>query len=227
MQHPHRKMSRRELKQDKFILATLKAKDYVEKNGKVIFRGVLLLVAVVIVIVFFIRSKQQASLEAAAMLGQIQMTMYSGNQQAAMDSLQLLVDRYDGTAAAGKATFLLGKFYWERSDYLNAKVYFKKYIDDYLDKTVVSQAALAGYADCLLHEKNHEEAAKYYERAARVNPDFPETPHLLFSAAAAYKEAGKLKKAEELAKKVIDDHQNIQMKNRAEILLEDLKLAQS
>lgn len=227
MQHPHRKMTRRELKQDKFILATLKAKDYVEKNAKLIIRGLLLFVVVIVIVVFFVRSKKQASLEAATMLGQVQMMMNSGNQQAAADSLQLIVDRYDGTAAAGKATFLLAKLYWERNDFTNAKGYFERYIDDYLDKTVVSQAALAGYADCLFQDEDYEGAAKYYERAARLNDDFPETPRFLFSAAAAYKEAGQFKKAEELAQRLIKDYNDIQVKNRAEILLEDLKLAAS
>lgn len=220
-------MTRRELKQDKFIIATIKAKDFLEKNSKLVIRAILGLIIVAVVVIFFIRSKQTANLNAATMLGRAQLLLNSGQKQAAQDSLNLIIDRYEGTSSAGRATFLLAKIYWENNDFEKAKGYFQKYIDDYLDKTVVSQSALAGYADCFINENMYDEAAKYYEKAAKVNPDFPETPEFLFSAATAYRDAGKIDKAEELAQQIIDDYTDVQIKNKAEILLENLKYTKS
>ena len=227
MQHPRKKMTRRELKEDKFIIATMKAKDYLEKNSKLIIRGIIGLIIVAVIVVFFVRSKHEASANAATMLGQVQLKLNAGQQASVMDSLILITERYDGTVAAGKATFLLGKLKWENNDFENAKQYFKEYIDDYSDETVVTQSALAGYADCLVQEENYQQAAEYYERAGKVNPDLPESPEFFFSAAAAYKEAGEFDKAEELAEKIVNDYQNVQIKNKAEILLESLKYARS
>jgi len=48
--------------------------------------------------------------------------------------------------AAGQGCFLLAKLYWEQDDTTNAKIYFKKYIDDYGDDDLLFSAALAGYA---------------------------------------------------------------------------------
>jgi TolA-binding protein len=225
MQHPRKKITRKELKQDRFITATLKAKDYLEKNSKLVIRSIFGLAIVIIVVVFFVRSKQKANVNAEGMLSRVQFMLGGSQQEAAQDSLKVIVDRYDGTAAAGKATYLLAKIYWEKNDFENAKVYFKKYIDDYFDETVVSQSALAGYADCLLSEKDYEGAAEYYERAAELAPEYPETPEFLFSAATAYKDAGKIEKAEKLLKRVLADFNNPQIKNKAEVLLEDLKYA--
>lgn len=227
MQHPRKKMTRRELKQDKFITATIRAKDFLEKNSKLVIRAILGIIIIAVVVVFFVRSKHEANLNAATMLSRAQSLLNSDKQQVAQDTLNLLIDRYDGTSAAGRATFLLAKIYWEKNDFENAKIYFQKYIDEYMDNTVVSQSALAGYADCLIHENMYDEAAKYYEKASKVNHDFPETPSFLLSAATAYKEAGKFDKAEELAQKIIDDYTDVQIKNKAEILLQNLKYAKS
>ena len=227
MQHPRKKMTRRELKQDKFIIATFKAKEFLEKNSKLVIRSIVGLVIIIVIIIFYVRSKKAANINAATMLGTVQLILNSGHQQAALDSLNLIVERYDGTSAAGKATFLLAKTYWENNDFENAKINFKKYIDEYLNKTLISQSALAGYADCLIKENNYDKAAEYYERAAKINPDYPESASFLFSAATAYKDAGKFNKAEDLAERIISDSKDIQIKNQAEILLENLKYAKS
>ena len=227
MQHPRKKITRKELKQDKFIIATLKAKDFLEKNSKLVIRSIFGLVIIIVLVTFFVRSKQTANVNAASMLSRAQFMLGGPQQEATADSLKVIVDRYDGTIAAGKATYLLAKIYWEANDFENAKIYFKKFIDDYLDETVVSQSALAGYADCLIKEENYGEAAEYYERAAEVDAKYPETPEFLFSAATAYKDAGKIDKAEKLAERLVADYNNPQIKNKAEVLLEDLKYAKS
>lgn len=227
MQHPRKKITRKELKQDKFIIATLKAKDFLQKNSKVVVRSIFGLVIVIAIVIFLIRSKQTANVNAASMLSRAQLMLGGPQQESVADSLKVIVDRYDGTVAAGKATFLLAKIYWEDNDFENAKIYFKKYIDDYVNGTVVSQSALAGYADCMIKEGSYEKAAEYYERAAEVDPKYPETPEFLFSAATAYKEAGKIEKAEKLVEKLLADFNNPQIKNKAEVLLEDLKYAKS
>jgi len=227
MQHPRKKITRKELKQDRFITATLKAKDFLEKNSKLVIRSIFGLLIVVVIIVFFVRSKQTANVNAANMLSRVQFMLGGPQQEAAVDSLKIIVDRYDGTAAAGKATYLLAKIYWEKNDFENAKVYFKKYIDDYFNETVVSQSAFAGYADCLIREEDYQGAAEYYERAAEVDPEYPETPEFLFSAATAYKDAGKIEKAQKLVERLLADFNNPQIKNKAEVLLEGLKYAKS
>lgn len=227
MQHPRKKITRKELKQDRFITAMLKAKDFLEKNSKLVTISILGLIGATLIILFIVRSKQAADVTATNMLSRVQFMIGGPQQEAAIDSLKVIVDRYDGTEAAGKATYLLAKTYWEKNDFENAKIYFKKYIDDYFDKTVVSQSALAGYADCLLKEENYEEAAKYYERAAEVDPEYPETAEFLFSAATAYKDAGKTEKAEKLVERLLADFNNPQIKNKAELLQEDLKYSKS
>jgi predicted negative regulator of RcsB-dependent stress response len=227
MLKPKKKYSKKELKQDKFVLATLKTKDFLEKNSKLIFRSIIAFLLIVIVTIFWIRSKEAANMEAAVMLAQIQMAQASAQKNVVKDSLTFLINNYDGTASAGQASYMLGRLYWEEDDTENAKIYLKKYIDDYLDDTIISQTALSSYADCLMIDKNYREAAKYYEKAAKMNSDFPETASFLYSAAAAYKEAGELDKAEKLLNKLLNDYAGTSLKSQAELLLEFVKLQKS
>jgi tetratricopeptide (TPR) repeat protein len=227
MLKPRKKLTKRELKQDKFVLATLKTKDFLEKNSKFVTRSILALVILIVVVTLFIRSKETANLEAAAMLGQTQLLLSQGQRSSAIDSLKLLIEMYDGTRSSGKAAYILGKLYWEDNEFENAKKYLQKFIDSYLDKTVISQSGLALYADCLLNEGNIYEAAKYYEKAAKINKDLPETPALLFSAAESYREAGDFNRAKNLANEIINKHQKSPIKSRAEVLLESIDYEKS
>lgn len=210
-----RKFSKKELKQDQFVIKTLEAKDYIEDNARTLAMAALGVIVVIFLIYMYMNSRSGAEVEAAAMLSRAQVessdpvTLY--NQ---------IISEYGGTDAAGKATFLLAKFYFEQGDKIQAKQYFKDYLDDYDAKNVMTQAAMAGYGDCLFAEGNNEEAARYYERAANLEPDFPQAVAYLYSAAASYEKAGDMEKARDLAQRILDDFEDQNFKGRAEVLLE-------
>jgi tetratricopeptide (TPR) repeat protein len=219
-----RKYTKQELKQDKFILATVQAKTFVEEHSTKILYAVLAVIAVALLIWFYIDSKKSASQEAEAMLSKAQNEFHLGQKEAAITSFSELADRYPGTPAAGKAVFFLARIYLDDDNIEQAKKYYKLYIDDYADKNVMAQGACAGYADCLAYEKNYREAAEYYEKAAQIYPDFPQADTYLYSAASAYKEAGEVDKAKKLSQELIDESENQNIKNRAEVLLESLSM---
>ncbi|RMF56457.1 MAG: tetratricopeptide repeat protein [Calditrichaeota bacterium] len=217
-----KKLSKKELKQDQFLLLTAEIKEYVEQHSKQITAGLVALLIIVVAVVMYRNSKQQAELDAAARLSDAQVQFQNGQKDNGIAILTEIVDQYEGTSAAAQSTFLLAKLYWQDEDIDNARIYFKRFIDEYGGDDFLTQAALAGYADCLVYEKNYAEAAKYYEKAAKINPDFPQSVDFLFSAAMAYKDAGDTLKARELAQRVINEFNNPNLKNRAELLLASL-----
>ncbi len=218
-----KKYSKRELKQDKFVLFTIKAKEYFDEHSRQFTTGLIVLLVLIVAIVMYRNSKQKAEVNAAIRLTEAQTQFQNGQKDNGIAILSELVEQYEGTSAAGQATFLLAKIYWQDNDIPNAKQYFKKFIDNYSDDNFITQAAFAGYADCLVNEKNYAEAAKYYEKAAKINPDFPQAADFLFSAAMAYKDAGNTEKALELANRVLKDYKNPTLKSRAELLIASLK----
>lgn len=219
-----KKFSKKELKQDKFILTTIKAKEFIENNSRQLTYTAIGVLALIILVYFYYQSKSSAERDASIRLSAAQEQINSGQRENGIAMYREILEQYDGTAAAGYAAFYLGRIFWEDGDYAQAKTYYRQFIDDYAGDNIMSQAALAGYADCLSYEKNYREAANFYEKAARTAPDFPLAVAYLYSAAEAYREAGNIGKAKNLAQKVIDDYENPAFANQAELLLESLTL---
>jgi len=219
MLKPKKKITKKELKQDKFVIFTLQAKKYFDEHQKAILQAGIGIIILIILITFYVNSKRSAAEKASSFLGQAQIELQMGNQDRAITLLKELVDRYEGTVPAGQGTFMLARIYWQNGDYTNAKEYFKKYIDDYANDPILTPAAFAGYADYLLIEKKYAEAAQYYEKAAKANPEFPEAASFLYSAAIAYRDAGDVKKAKEIVEKILKDYSDTQYRSRAELLL--------
>ncbi|MCK6621766.1 MAG: tetratricopeptide repeat protein [Calditrichaceae bacterium] len=219
-----KKYTKRELKQDQFVLATMKAKSFLEDHSRQLVYGVLGVIAAAALVWFYLNSQKSAQKEALSLLSTGQEQIRNGDKENGMATFTEIVERYNGTHAAGEAAFFLAKFYWEDNDFTQAKKYFKAVTDGYAGKNIMTQAAYAGYADCLMGEKNYAEAAKNYEKAATIDPMFPMAADYFYSAAQAYREAGNLQKAKELSDKVIKDYNNPALKNRAEVLLQSLEL---
>lgn len=225
MLKPKKKITKRDLKEDKFVTFTLKARDYIETNMKMLVRAGIILLLLIIAVSLFVRSKRNATLRASELLGEAQLANSQGNSMKADSLLKILVSEYDGVTAAGQGSFLLAKMYWERNDFNNAEIYFRKYLDEYSDDDLLTAGALAGYADCLIQKGEIAEAAKFYEKAGLLNKELPEVPSYLYSAARAYLEAKDYQKAKSLAEKIVQDYKTSEYKNKAEILLNMAKLS--
>ena len=211
--------TKKELKQDEFITFVVKAKMFLEENANKILAGVVAVLAVVLLGYFWQQSKQNAEMTAASMVTQAQYDLQNNQKERAIATLTQVMDEYEGTNSAAIATLQLAKLYWADNNLASAKTFFQKFVDEYDQNNFLLQAGYAGLADCYFAEKNYAEAAKYYEKAAKIDQKFPLSANYLYSAAAAYKEAGNTEKAKSLAKQVIEmSKDNMQLKNRAEIL---------
>jgi len=195
-----------------------------EGHSRILMWGTVAVLAVILIISFMARSKRQANVKANELLGKATFTLSQGNMQQGETQLKELIDNYSGVTAAGQGCFLLAKYYWQKNDYANAKIYFEKYINDYSGDELLTAAAYAGYGDCLAQEGKTMEAAQNYEKAARVDTESPQTPAYLYSAAQAYLTASNISKAQALAQEIIKDHDKSEFKNKAEILISMLKM---
>ena len=224
MLKPYRKISKKELKEDKFVTYTIKAKEYVENNSKnLLWAGVIIVLAVV-AITWYTHSKSQANVSANQLLGQAQFSFAQGKDSVGVEQIKSLINDYAGVPAAGQGCFLLAKYYWQQDDFANAKIYFKKYIDNYGHDDLLTSGAMAGYADCLITDNDAAGAASYYEKAANVNKNLPLAPSYLYSAALAYHDAGDLDQARKVADQIIKNYDKSDYKQKAELLLEMIKL---
>ncbi len=220
-----KKYTKKELKEDKFVIATMEAKNFIEDNLNQILTGLLALVVLVGGAFLWSSSSQESERQAVTALSQAQMHVSNGQLDVGKQALNDVIVNHGGTPAAGQATYLLAGLYRNEGDNELAKSYYQRYLDDYADDNFITQGAMAAYADCLIGDENYGQAADYYERAAHMEPDFPQASSYLYSAAQAYHKAGNSSKARQLAQQVVDDYSTDRTaKTRAEYLLETLDL---
>ena len=205
MLKPKKRITKHDLKEDKFVKFTLQAKNYVDENYQKIVRIALGVGALIIILVFYYYNSHATDEEANSKLGIAEIEYANGNIQTARDRLIKLVDEYDGTDAADKGMFLLANIYYQQKMYENARNLFGKFVNAYSGSNILLASGYAGLAACEEVNANFSAAAGLYEQAAELAPDFPESDNYSYLSAICYKKAGEIEKArvifEQLANK--------------------------
>ncbi|MEK6650732.1 MAG: tetratricopeptide repeat protein [Bacteroidota bacterium] len=202
MLQPKKKISKREIKQDKLVTRAMQAEAWALENKKTLTYGGMALIAIVVVLFVWNDRRSAAEVESSTRLARILPVYDQGNYQQAIDGvasegtfgLKSIVDEYGGTNAGqlahlyfANALAALGK-YAEASDI---------YEDISVDDRLVMASAAAGQARCYEGLERYKEAGGAYERAASTDPKNPLAPDRLFSAAVNFKHAGMKEEARE------------------------------
>lgn len=113
-----------------------------------------------------------------------------------------IVEDYPMTPAGNLANFYAGAICLKQGKFPLAIVYLKDFKSD--DQLVQARAySLIG--DAYMEQKNYEEAAAYYDKAASYKPNKFFTPTYLMKAGLAYEKANQKEKAKQAYQRVIDE----------------------
>lgn len=219
MLKPKRKISKQELKEDKFVKFTLQAKSYLDENYQKIMRAALGIGAIIIILVFYYYNSQETAKEANSQLGIAEIEYKNGNLAKASERLVKLIEDYEGTDSADKGMFLLANIYYQQKKYEDAQIYFDKFVDAYSGSNILLASGYAGLAACHEVTEDFSEAAELYEQAADLAPDFPESDNYYYLSALCYKRAGELDKARSIFKNLANDAKSSQRVKDAETQL--------
>ncbi|CUS83678.1 Tetratricopeptide repeat-containing protein [Candidatus Kryptonium thompsonii] len=228
MLKPRKKLKKQELKEDKLVLTYYKAREFVEKNKKIlsyILTGVIIIVAGIIIYRNNVKAENE---RAEALLSKIIGYYDNGDYKTAIDGipqrniqgLKYIVENYGGTDAGEIATYYLASAYFMLGDYDNALKYFKKY--DGNDKLLFS-ASLAGIASIYEIKGEYKKAGEYFEKAAQRFRENILVPEYLYNAARNYKLAGEKEKALRLYERIKKDYPNFAKIRDVEIYIASLK----
>ena len=212
MLKPKKKISKKEIKEDRLITSYVQATTWYQNNKKTV-NGVLTgVVVLAVVIVAYVNNVNSNNAKATAELGKI--TGYydqgkydvaiGGNLQENVRGLQSIVDDYGSTKAGELATFYLANSYFAQASYDKA---LKYYLDVDVSDELITASALSGAAACYEAQGNHEKAASTFEKAAFKSAKDVNAADNMFHAAKNYLAAGNKEKATELFKKIKKDHQ--------------------
>ena len=208
-----KKLSKKEIKEDKLVELYYKIQAYFEenKNRIILYAGVL--AAVIGAIYLYLNYRSQQNDDAGRYLGQV-MDIYDsgsfleaieGKQGTDLIGLKKIVQDYGSTQNGETAKIYLADCYANLGQKDEALKYYKDYSGD-IDIFVA--ASLAGQAGILSSKDQYKEAAELYLKASKVSKYDVQDPNYMLQAAINFIKAGEKDEAKELLETLKTDYRN-------------------
>lgn len=202
---PKKKISKKEIKQDKLVETYFKLKTFYEDNQKTILISLGSLVLVILLVVYLVNRSKERDIESTTLLGQVIELYDQGQYQQAIDGvsakkikgLKEIADEYDGTESGESAKIFLANSYYNLGKIDEALKYYEDYDGD---NKLLKATAFAGAASCYEIKGDKNKAADLFLKAAKIADSEVFTPEYLLNAARLYSEVDK----KDLAKKILD-----------------------
>jgi len=192
-----KKLSQKELKQDKLVTTYFQSKDWfsVPENKKKVSIAVGIVIVLIVAGFFYTSSRKAKSEEAETKLSAV-INLYdagkyqdaiNGDQAAGITGLRDIVNNYGSTESGETAKLYLGNCYFNINDFDNAQ----KQFDDYSGKNnIIKSSCISGLGAVSEAKGDIKKAAEYFEKAAKVNKDVVTNQENLFYAIRAYTKSG-------------------------------------
>jgi len=206
-----KKLSKKEIKEDKLVSFYYKAYGFFNENKSRVITYAGVAAAVIVLAIFYINHRIQENKEAGLQLSQVMDLYDSGAYLQAIEGqagtkvlgLKKIVEEYGSTENGETAKIYLANSY----SFLGKEDEAFKYYDDYSGGIDIFKASsLAGQAGYYAFKNNYEKAANLYEKAANVTKEDVLNSDYLLSAAENYINAGKNKDAKEVLDKIKKDY---------------------
>ena len=206
-----KKLSKKEIKEDKLVTAYYKAIGFFEENKNRIGMYAGILAVVILAIVLFMNNKKKNNEIAGTELSRIMNVYDSGNYLEAIEGragtklmgLKKLVGSYGSTENGEIAKIYIANAYNNLGKLDDA---FKYYQDYSGSNKIFKATALAGQASYQAYKRNYEKAADLYKKAAFVSDADVLNSEYLLRAVENYMAAGKNSDAKELFDKIKKDY---------------------
>lgn len=206
-----KKLSRKEIKEDKLIEFYYKSQSFFEENKNRIFTYLGALALVVVAVILFMNYRSGQNDEAAGHLSKV-MDMYDmgdylgaieGKKDVKMLGLKDIVAEYGSTENGETAKIYLANSYANLGKPDEALKYYEDYSGD-IDLYIA--ASLAGQAGYYAAKEEYEKAADLYMKASKVSKTDVMNSNYMFQAAVNYFDAGDKGQAKSLLQTIKEDY---------------------
>jgi len=211
MLRPKKKISKKEIKEDRLITWYAEVTGLYEKYKKNIHIGIGAVAIIVLAIVVYVKNQADNETIAAAQFAKVFTLFDAGSYREAVDGipernvpgLKAIVENYGSTPSGEIARFYLANSLYNLGRYDEALEMFEDFspADDLL-----AISRYGGIAQCHEVRKEYGEAAKAYEMAASKNPNDLSVAENLHHAARNYALAGDKQKALDLYRRLKKAH---------------------
>ena len=206
-----KKLSKKEIKEDKLINFYTSSVEFFEKYQSKIFIYLGVLVVVAAAVYFYLNQKSINDDKAALELSRI-MPLYDqgeyleaveGKQGTNITGLKNIVSEYSGTANGETAKIYLADCYASLGNYEEAFNYYKDY-DGSID--YFEAASLAGQAGYYAMKGDYEKAANLYLNASKKSKINSQNPDYMLNAGICFLKIGDNEEAKILFNKIKEDY---------------------
>ncbi|KAF0151749.1 MAG: Tetratricopeptide domain protein [Ignavibacteria bacterium] len=206
-----KKISKKELKEDKLVTSYYKFQNFFMESQAKILIGFGVIAVIVVAYILYTNKVKNDNQAASAMVAKVIPLLETGAYQVAVDGvpaqnitgLKKIVDDYGNTEEGELAKILLANAYiitGKSEEALNL-------YDDYSgSNTLLKASALAGKAGILESKKEYEEALGLYQKAAIIDETNPSNPEFLLKAGIANLKLGNKKEAKVLFETIKKDY---------------------
>jgi TolA-binding protein len=218
-----KRITKRQIKEDKFVTFYFKTVDFMKHHSNKVTIGLIAFVVIIVLIFFLVQSKREAELNASEQLAKANGEIVRGELQQAIDILLNMSDNYSGTNSASKGVHLLAYTYFQKGEYENAIKYFERYLDDYADDPILTSAAYSGLGASFEQQGKFLEAAQAYEKGAKKYAECYNAPQQLMDAGRCYAIENRIVEARNCYETVMEKYPDSGFKNDAELFLAKIK----
>ncbi|MFA7421343.1 MAG: tetratricopeptide repeat protein [Melioribacteraceae bacterium] len=213
MLEARKKITKKEMKEDKLVTTYYKVHDFFMENQAKFLIGFGVVAVIVVAVILYSNKVSNDNKAASALVAKVTPFLESGSYKEAIDGvpaqnitgLKKIVDEYGSSEEGELAKMLLANAYSITGKTDEA---YEMY-DDYSGSNVLLQAsALAGKAGIIEAKKEYEEAASLYQKAAKLDKVNPSNPEYLLKAGIALLKVGKKDDAKELFESIKKDYVN-------------------
>jgi len=217
------KLTKQQMKEDKFTTFMLKTRDWILENWQMISIAVGAVILIVVGTIYYSNMKSGQNQEANDRFAEAIAKYRQQNYQVAILDFNSIADEFSGPVAAS-AVFYAANSYYESKNYDEAIRAFQKYIDDYHDDENATASAYAGIAECLEVKQEFASAAEKYLEAVRLFPGTAGEPDYLLGAVRNYVNARMDEKATQVLDQLNKDHSGSEQQRTATRYIMRLKV---
>lgn len=211
----HKKITKKDLKQDKFLDAEVKLFKYAKYHKNIAIGIIVGIIVILIVIPLFRDYRRNVSEEADSRLMQAEFAYLNGDFQNVYMEFEIIHSNYKKTEAGKKAAYFMAHLMQLQGRPGEAIKHFEEFLSMHEDP-ILTPAALLGIGACRTQLGEIEKAIESYEETVRRFPDsrFAQKAYLKI---AELKEAiGDIDSSIEIYKKIYDTYPETDLAIQAE-----------
>jgi len=217
------KLTKRQVKEDKFTTFMLTSKDKLqsefEEKWQYYVIGLVVVVVVVWAGVWYFENRITQASDAAEAFSNAMLQYQSGNDQVAILEFTQVLETYGGTDYAARSAFILGNLNLSNRSYSEAARCYQMYLDDFTGTTLNRAACYAGLAAVQEDQADYAGAAANFLKAIDALPDGPLEPDYELGAIRNYLAAGDSEQARARLAILEEKHAGSEWTNRASLMI--------